>query len=114
MSKYTKEEGRKKTIRDRYKRMVKRYYLAGHSVRECAEYAKCSIVYAQRIIDNWQVGERRETGSHYDLPTYQPELNPSPFYDNHDDYSRHWAGAEKEDDRHEDLRGLDWPIKQKR
>jgi hypothetical protein len=32
-------------------------------------------------------------------------------YDNHDELSRHYAGAEFEDDRPYKLRGKDWPIR---
>jgi hypothetical protein len=113
MSVKKKRYDRNKVRRDRYKRMIKRHYIEGHTTRECAEYAQCSIAYADKVIREWEIGENRATVPFYELPTFEPELNPSSFYDNHDEYSRHWAGAEKEDDRHEDLRGLDWPIRAK-
>lgn len=35
-------------------------------------------------------------------------------YSGHDEYSRHFAGAEYEDTRPPDERGLDWPLGQRR
>lgn len=95
------------------RRMILTHYLSGKTAKECAELTGFSVALCQKVIANYELRHQNYINQQRKQPppTFQNELNPSPFYDNHDEYSRHWAGVEKEDNRKKQDRGKAWPPK---
>jgi hypothetical protein len=94
------------------RRQVLLQYFNGSNAQQCADITGHYLDFCQRTISNYivkcvmdKVRQRR-----IDLPTFAPEVNPPPFYDNHSEYARHWAGLESEDKRELVDRGKDWPL----
>lgn len=87
-------------------------HLEGFTPREIHEITGHYYSLCKKVVSDYLLEKDREAAAMRQYPpTYQPDLNPSPFYAHHSEYSRHWAGAEKEDDRAKHKRGKDWPPK---
>lgn len=90
---------------------VLRLFHQGKASGEIAEETGYEKEWIQRVINKYGLIEKYTPPNVVtELPRFEPDQNPDPFYDNHDEYSRHWAGAEKEDNRTEEQQGRDWPI----
>ena len=100
--------GSENAVPHRKKMEIVILYYRAKTIAEIARVYRLKDATVERIIDQHLRGKKKPS----DKEQWQPRKDIKAVdYSNHDELSRHYEGAEYEDNRAPKLRGKDWPIR---